>query len=406
MSTTSLDAAHALVDFDEFHTDELPRRLAAGHGVGAHDDIVEIGPIALRVAGATSSYSYVPRDGSIEIVPGDDEARAVIELDAESFDGLARDLDTLPGLLYRGKIAAVRGNPRRVLRWEAAMRAMYHGLPIFDPEHADLRDEHGVELDPTATFTLTDDPAPAASFLKTMGYVVMKDVFSPDEVAAMLAATERLKDTAVEGDEGSWWGRNRDGDALLTRVIDAGREPIFRDLYDDPRVNALAALSDLDLVPRGRNRDDIVTVLWKLPDMVEGLGDLPWHRDCGMGGHAVICPRLIATICLTDGSAEAGELRVLPGSWRGSVNFMKPDDPEAPQGVGLATSAGDVSLHYSDSMHASMAPTGVGPFRTSALISFVPRDAKAHRPGERSYNDPLLNNGGQVEHLDRIVDRL
>jgi ectoine hydroxylase-related dioxygenase (phytanoyl-CoA dioxygenase family) len=405
MSITT-DTKPALVDFDEFHRHELPRRLASGHGVGAFDDIVDIGPIALRLASAATSYTYRPRDGAIEIVPGDEEARAVIELDAESFDGLARDLDTLPGLLYRGKITAVRGNPRRVLRWEAAMRAIYHGLPIFDPDHADLRDEHGVELEPTATFTLADDPAAAASFLKTMGYVVIKDVFTPNEVAAMLAASARLKETAVEGDEGSWWGRNRDGDALLTRVIDAGREQIFRDLYDDPRVSQLAALSDLDLVPRGRNRDDIVTVLWKLPDMVEGLGDLPWHRDCGMGGHAAICPRLIATICLTDGSAEAGELRVLPGSWRGSVNFMKPDDPTAPQGVGLATSAGDVSLHYSDSMHASMAPTGDGPFRTSALISFVPRDAKAHRPGERSYNDPLLNNGGQVEHLDRIVDRL
>jgi hypothetical protein len=58
-------------------------------------------------------------------------------------------------------------------------------------------------------------------------------------------------------------------------------------------------------------------------------------------------------------------------------------------------------------MHASLSPTGDGPYRTSALVSFVPKTAHLHRPGERSYNDPLLANpDGQVEHLDRIVDRL
>lgn len=49
-----------------------------------------------------------------------------------------------------------------------------------------------------------------------------------------------------------------------------------------------------------------MTVLWKRPDVSEGLSDLPWHRDCGMGGHALNCPTAIMTICLTDGSPEAG----------------------------------------------------------------------------------------------------
>ncbi|MBI2706077.1 MAG: phytanoyl-CoA dioxygenase family protein [Actinobacteria bacterium] len=400
-------AGSPTIDFDEFHRTELPARLSSGNGALAVQDVERIGPLAIRLAGTDRSYTYEPAGATIAVEPGDAGARVVIELDGESFTGLALDLDTLPGLLYRGKVAAVRGNVRRALRWEAALRSMYHGLPIFDPEHADLRGLDGEPLDPTETYSLADDAAMPAHFLHTMGYVVVKNVFADDEVAAMLGAAQRLRDEAVEGDHRSWWGKNAGGESLLTRVLDAGREPVLRGLYDDRRLLQMAAWSDFELVPRGRGRDDAVTVLWKLPGMVEGLADIPWHRDCGMGGHASGCPRLIATVCLTDGSAAAGELRVLPGSWTGSVNFMKPDDPDAPHGVGLATTAGDVSLHYSDSMHASLPPTGAGPFRISALISFVRPDARVHRGGERTYNDPLLHNDdGQVEHLDKIVDRL
>lgn len=399
-------AGDALVDFVTFHEDDLPSRLASGNGTMAFADVAEVGAIAIRLAGTDISYCYVPTAGTIVVQPGDEPARAVIELDAESFSGLARDLDTLPGLMYRGKVGSVRGNVRRALRWEAALRSMYHGLPIFDPATASLRGLDGAELDPRTGYSL-DQTEEASHFLETMGYVLLKNVFDEAEVATMLAATERLRAAAVEGDHGSWWGKRADGESLLTRVITAGREPVLAGLYDDDRMLDMAALSSFELVPRGRGRDDAVTVLWKLPDMTEGLADIPWHRDCGMGGHAAGCPRLIATICLTDGSPAAGELRVLPGSWKGSVNFMKPDDPEAPSGVGLATTAGDVSLHYSDVMHASMPPTGDGPFRVSALISFVKPTARVHREGERSYNDPLLDNAdGQVEHLDKLVDRL
>lgn len=138
--------------------------------------------------------------------------------------------------------------------------------------------------------------------------------------------------------------------------------------------------------------------------MVEGLADLPWHRDCGMGGHARNCPTVIVTVCLTSGTAEAGELRALPGAHRGGFPFVDGRDVSAPTGVPLNVSAGDVSLHYSDLMHASLAPTSpAGPHRISVLLAFVPPDAGHHR-GERHYNDVLLGDTeGQVSHL---ADRL
>jgi ectoine hydroxylase-related dioxygenase (phytanoyl-CoA dioxygenase family) len=145
-------------------------------------------------------------------------------------------------------------------------------------------------------------------------------------------------------------------------------------------------------------------VLWKNPDMTEGLSDLPWHRDCGMGGHASMCPVIIATVCLTTGGPDAGELRVLPGSHDSSFHFIDGNDPAAPTGIGLRVEAGDVSFHSSDLAHVSLPPTSrTGPFRISALVGFVLPDAHHHR-GEGQYNDVLLDrDDGQVEHL---VDKM
>lgn len=398
-------------EFRRFHTDELPRRLAAGNGGIAGPEVAASKPIALRLTGTDEAFTYVPTptaDGgtTISVVAGDAGAATLAELDAASFDGLVADLDSIPGLLYRDRLRTVRGAPMRLMRWEAALRAMYTGRPILDPSAPLLRPDGSV-LDPTTTYSLDADPTEMAGFLHAAGYLVVRDVFDEGEVAAMLAAADRLAADARPGDGSSWWGRDAAGDEILTRVVRAGEEPALRALHADERLAALASLSEFELRPRGASGSEGVTVLWKHHGLTEGLGDLPWHRDCGMGGHATMCPLVVATVCLTDGGPEAGELRVLPGSWRGSLRFHDPAEAGAPVGVGLATRAGDVSLHYGDSMHASLAPTSAaGPHRISALVAFVQPTGHVHHDDERTYNDPLLTReDGQVPHLRRLVEQ-
>ena len=156
-----------------------------------------------------------------------------------------------------------------------------------------------------------------------------------------------------------------------------------------------------------KSDNDGVTVLWKRPDVKEGLADLPWHRDCGMGGHALNCPGLVMTICLTDGSEAAGELRALPGSHHMTHPTIDGTEENAPRGVSFAATAGDVSFHFSDVLHASMPPTSAeGPHRISVLLGFSPEGAGHHR-GERHYNDVLLSrDDGLVPHLvDHVGQR-
>ncbi len=392
------------LDFDEFHREELPRRLAAGHGALAAADGARIGSLAFRLTGG-GAYSYIPRADRMEIVSGDEQAHTVVQLDSESWQGIVHELETPPGLIYARRVKCLRGDPMHFVRWEPRLRAMYNGRPVFNPETVELQAHDGSPLDVHQTFALDSEPEEMAHFLRTAGYLLVKKVFTPEEVASFSEHGEGLRHSARQGDKKSWWGRNARGDAVLCRVTNAGSLPVFRDLYQDPRLTRLVQLSDEKLTPREADGVEGVTVLFKNPDMSDGLSDLPWHRDCGMGGHAVMCPVINLSIYLAAASRQGGELRMLPGSWKGSYGFVEATDAAGPEGVALAAEAGDVSLHYGDVMHAAPPPEGPGPYRASVLLNFRPPDFLHHR-GEANYNDVLLQRSdGQVEHLRKAASR-
>jgi hypothetical protein len=402
-----MSAAFPTLDFDDFHRSELPRRLAAGNGaLAARDDLLRVGPLAFRLPEG-AAFTYVPREDGIEVVQGDATAKTVIEISRDDWQNVVHELESPPGLLYGGKVRCLRGNAMRFVRWEPGLRAMFQGRPIFDPQRVDLRDREGRPLDVEAGFGLDSDDAEMAHFLRTAGFLLVRGVFSPDEVAALRSHADRLRRLAVPGDRKSWWGRNAAGEEVLCRVTHGGRIPELAAVPADPRIQRLKALSQHELVSRFKgDAEDVISLLIKNPNMVEGLSDIPWHRDCGMGGHAAMCPVLIFSIYLQPSRPESGELRMLPGSHESSYGFIDPNDPAAPRGVPLAADAGDVSAHYGDIMHAAPPPTGErGPYRECLLTGFARPGAYNHR-GDKSYNDVLLSrDDGQVEHLTKVAER-
>ena len=177
------------------------------------------------------------------------------------------------------------------------------------------------------------------------------------------------------------------GKDVVTRVLNGGSQPLLRGIAYDERMQQLHALMPEGLAMRDPGAVDAITVVFKTPEMKEGLSDLPWHRDCGMGGHAAMCPVINVSIYLSDATEDAGELRFLPGSHR----FCCPV-PLGPAGIAAAACAGDVTLHYGDVMHQAPSPrSSIGPFRSSILLSFQP-EFENHR-GQRHYNDVLLEGG-------------
>lgn len=402
-----LPEGFAELDFNEYHQVELPDLLARGNGALAFEEVKRLGSLGLRVPGS-GAYTYTTGPHGVDIIPGDATARTVLELSRECWQEIVHEIQTAPGLLYRGEVTCSRGKALRLVTWEPALRAIYNGRPIFDPNAFELTDRHGDPLDPATAFALDDDPADMAHFLRSAGYLVVKRVFSPTEVSAFREAADALHQTAIEGDRKSWWGKNADGEAVLCRVTNAARADAFSDLYREPRITGLIELSDTPLRSRGRAAgEDSATVIFKNPDMVEGLSNLPWHRDCGMGGHALNCPLIITSTFLTPLNEMSGELRMLPGSQSGSCGPIDADDPRAPRGVSLVAEPGDVSLHYGDCMHAAPSPRGhgPGPYRISALTAFA-REGARPNPRKGAYNDVLLaRDDGQVEHLAKVAER-
>ena len=393
------------LDFDRYHRETLPLALAAGNGVLAARAAHGLGSLAFRLREG-GAYSYRPAGDRIEIDAGDAGADTVIELDREAWEGLVHELEAPAGLLYAGRLRCIRGHAMQLMAWEAGLRALYNGRPLYEADRLDLRDRSGNPLDILRSFTLDDDREELRHFLDVAGYALVRGVFGADEVAAFRSEAEALRGEARKGDKLSWWGKNAAGEEILCRVTRADSKPKLASLASDPRLRALADLANQKLLHK-QGEGGGVTVIYKHPQMVEGLGDLPWHRDCGMGGHAVLCPVLIASVFLSAATPETGTLAMLPASHRASFGTRPANFARMPRTATLNAQPGDVSIHYGDTMHAAAPPTDIGRdgYRISAIVGFARPDAAHHR-GEKSYNDVLHGReDGQVEHLERVAER-
>jgi ectoine hydroxylase-related dioxygenase (phytanoyl-CoA dioxygenase family) len=397
-------AGFADLDFHAFHREELPRRLGDGRGAMAARAVAAQGSLAFRLP-TGDAYTYRSCGDAIELTPGDTSADTVIELPLEAWEGLVHDYESAPGLLYGGRVRCRRGRAMRFVAWEPGLRAMFTGRPVYDPALR-LDDRHGRPLDAERWFALDDDPEDMAHFLRTTGYLLVRRVFAADEVAAFRAEAQVLRGEARKGDKLSWWGRNAGGEEVLCRVTRAAARPRLATLPSDPRLLRLVGLADQPLVHR-LGEGNGVTVIYKNPDMTEGLSDIPWHRDCGMGGHSVMCPVLICSTFLTPARPETGELVFLPGSWQQTFGFMEATDARAPRGARVVAEPGDVTVHYGDVMHAAPPPArrDLDEYRISAVVGFTRPDARNHR-GTHSYNDVLhQREDGQIEHLAVVAER-
>jgi hypothetical protein len=328
------------------------------------------------------------RDGTLAIEAGDAGADTLIELDAEDWQGLVHDYEAAAGLLYGSRVRCLRGDAMRFVLWEPALRHLYTGREIFDAGSLALRDERGAALDPARTFRLGDAADAMSHFLRTAGYLLVRGVFARAEVDAFLAEARELAGEARPGDKLSWWSKDAAGREVLCRVTRAADKPRLATLPSDARVRGLVALAKTELVHR-QGEGNGVTVIFKNPGIREGLSDLPWHRDCGMGGHALMCP----------------VLRFLPGSHtRACGAYIGTADAGAPRGVSFDAEPGDVSIHYGDVMHAAPPParSDLASYRISAITGFGPPTTRIHRG--RSYNDALhRRDDGLIEHLGAVA---
>ncbi len=354
-------------------------------------DLASTGSITFLVDGDAVTYSA---DGpTIRVGEGQAGGDAVVRLSRQAWDDMAGQVRTIMNLLLSNDLAFDRGGFEQLADWDPILRYLHAGIPPYDPARVDL---HG--RDPLAAFTLDADDAELAAQLQTMGYLHVRGVFDADEMRAANREVDRLAARARPGDDQSWWVTAEDGSSVLCRLVYATlRSPALAALESDPRVRRLGTLINPTL-RAAPDRMEGSAVLLKVPGNTSGLSNIPWHQDCGMGGHAIMCPAVSVGIQLTGSDSSTGNLRVLPGSHGQAVHYRWEDRfAEVPM-VSIDTAPGDVTVHVQDLMHASPRPTGSGGRRTMYVTHYPPPLFDYIGPGE-AFNDLVRNRTEQVARL-------
>ena len=322
---------------------------------------------------------------------GEGEADTVVELDHAAWDDFRQERRTAFGLLYAGMLNMAKGSFEDLAHWEIQLRKEWEGRPIFDQEAAAAL--AGVDL--ARSFSLDDDDEDMRRFLHTAGFLHVRQVFSAGEVEEMRAEVERLKAAATPDDGRSWWARNQRGEQVCCRVIYmAQQSESLAKVPADHRLARLAALSGEPLRPAD-DRIDGLGVVIKNPDVIEGLSDLPWHQDCGLGGHPVLCPGLNVGIQLDAATADNGQLRILAGSHHHSIPPGGFDDETGLPIIAIDTEPGDVTVHFGHVSHAAPPPTGPHAGRRAMYVTFVRDELFDVIPEGQGYNDVVLQTPGQ-----------
>lgn len=382
------------IDFVEFHRERVPDLLAA-NGALAGPDVAAVDPLALRVGDAV--FTYMPDGGTVRLAPGVDDAATVAVMEPEVWSEFAHELRSCFGLMIGEVVSFDRGGFGGLVRWEPALRAVWHGRPIYD--------EAAVEaitgLDLTRSFALADPEEEMRGQLARAGFVHVRGVFTEHEMQALAEDVERVKESATYDDGRSWWAKNAAGEDVCCRLIYAGeRSDVVADTAADPRLRLLVDLAGID-VALSTDRFDGESVVIKNRDVVEGLSDLPWHRDCGMGGHPVHCPGLNVGVQIDAATPENGQLHFLAGSHTSSNHFPTEADLERLPVQAVETERGDVTVHFGHILHAAPPPAdpsfpGHGDGRRTLYATFVPPLAFEVVPPGHGYNDAVLEKRGRV----------
>jgi ectoine hydroxylase-related dioxygenase (phytanoyl-CoA dioxygenase family) len=167
-------------------------------------------------------------------------------------------------------------------------------------------------------------------------------------------------------------------------------------LADDARLTRAAAWADASL-RAATDRLDGISVVLKHPEVVSGLSDLPWHRDCGLGGHPVLCPALNIGIQLDRADAANGQLAFLAGSHHHTSSLTDADHHADWPVVRVEAAPGDVTVHYGHVQHAAPPPTSPTANRRALYVGFVPPAIFDVVGPEQGYNDVVYQSADGVQ---------
>jgi hypothetical protein len=339
----------------EFFGDEL-RELAAHNGHLVVEAMQELGaePLVVEVEGR--SWSVHADAGRLVVETGAAAGAFTVALAPDRFSDWAQDVSSLNGLVLAGTATTRNGSAREVGLWDSLWRCLLEGWPVVGA--IEFRDRRGEPLDLGRVFSPDDDPDELAHHLREAGFARLRGWVSPEEAAAIGREMDEALPHYTEGDGRSWWARTSGGDNRRVRMqcFHEASEATAA-LLADERLQRLGSLFDDGhrLGKPGPNKN-IVEALFKPIGVVQGISDVPWHKDCSLGSHSYRCCSLTVGISVTGADAESGQLGVVAGSHRALIQsaFVR-KGLDLPQ-VELPTQTGDVTVHLSCTLHMAHPP--------------------------------------------------
>jgi len=313
--------------------------------------------LSLECDGAIWSLAY--REGELQIQPGVSESGLHVRLSKEDFSGLINDLYTPMTFYTGGTLDIPRGELGDFLDWWLVLRGLLDQRPVHVPGALEFADRDGEPLELNRSFRLDDSIEEMRHFLETAGFLYLEGVFTGAEMESISRDMDNALDSYQEGDGHSWWASTADGERRLVRMqaFDT-HSATTAALLDDPRFMRLGDIAGDGHTHEGL-KGNAIEALIKPLNVVQGLSDLPWHKDCSLGRHSYDCCKLTVGISVTGAGPDSGQLRVVAGSHRvlmWPALISGPKQHGLPE-IDLATGTGDVTLHLSCTLHMAQAPT-------------------------------------------------
>jgi hypothetical protein len=350
---TRSDADIHRVDARAFFVEQLPEQIERNAGFAAAG-AAELGVAPLAVGTPAGDWTLARAGRSFSLTPGPD-APTLVRLGDDDVSDLVNDLKTPMTLLTAGRLDLPRGRLGDLLDWWVVLRALIDGRPAHTRGAVAFRARDGAPLDLRRSFTPDDDDAEIAHFLAEAGFVHLRGWFAPelmDEIARdMDAALPRYR----RGDGESWWARTAAGEDRCVRMQGFDRHSrASGELLASERFARIGALPGDG--HEARATGNRIEALIKPIGVVEGISDVPWHKDCSLGMHSYRCCSLTVGISVTGADARSGQLRVVAGSHRALVRpaFVRPDC-DLPV-LDLPTETGDATVHCSCTLHMAQPP--------------------------------------------------
>ena len=351
---TRVDGPHAAVAAGAFFDEQLPGALDEHAALLAPAlAALNLPPLAVEVEGA--AWTLRVRDQRVRVAPGAGGAAMTLRLGPGQLDDLVRDQATPMGWFSSGALD-LDGRLERILDWWLVLRGALDALAPYPGGGLAFTDPDGSPLDLARTFTMADEDAALAHQLGQAGFLHLRGVFTEAEMAAVSADMDRLAPTYAEGDGRSWWARTADGSARLVRMQGFDHaSPTVAGFLGDGRLARLAGLPGDGHCWSGSDWNGLEALV-KPIGVIEGISDVPWHKDCSLGRHSYDCCSLTVGISVTGADADSGQLRVVAGSHRVLVwPALLRKDNDLPV-VDLPTATGDVTVHLSCTLHMAQPP--------------------------------------------------